>query len=101
MPFTVIESSKHASVTYTTGVWFTDKKTITVYAVPFVGDGSNFLYSLDGGATQASKVFNNVNSGIHEITVTDANCGTTITITVMLINIPKFFTPNGDNFNDT
>ncbi|RTY80795.1 T9SS type B sorting domain-containing protein [Flavobacterium sp. LS1P28] len=102
VPFTVIESSKPASVTYTTSGWFTDNQTITVIAIPFVGDGSNFLYSLDGGSPQERNVFTNVSSGIHEITVSDANCGTfTIPVTVKLINSPKFFTPNGDGFNDT
>ncbi|WP_426092238.1 choice-of-anchor L domain-containing protein [Flavobacterium sp. DSR3-2] len=101
-PFTVIESSIPASVTFTTSGWFTDNQTITVNAVPFVGDGSNFLYSLDGGSPQISNVFNNVSSGLHEISVSDANCGTfTSPISVKLINSPKFFTPNGDGFNDT
>ncbi|TDE01228.1 T9SS type B sorting domain-containing protein [Flavobacterium sandaracinum] len=102
VPFTVIESSKPLSVTYTTSGWFTDNQTITVTAIPFVGDGSNFLYSLDGGSPQESNVFTNVSSGLHEITVSDANCGTfTIPLSVRLINSPKFFTPNGDGFNDT
>jgi gliding motility-associated-like protein len=102
VPFTVIESSKPASVTFTTSGWFTDNQTITVTAVPFVGDGSNFLYSLDGGSPQESNVFTNVSSGIHEIIVSDANCGTfTFPLSVRLINSPKFFTPNGDGYNDT
>ena len=102
IPFIVIESSKPASVTFTTSGWFTDNQTITVNAVPFVGNGSNFLYSLDGGSFQSSNTFNNVISGLHEITVSDANCGTfTIPLSVRLINSPRFFTPNGDGFNDT
>ncbi|MBG6061328.1 gliding motility-associated-like protein [Flavobacterium sp. CG_9.1] len=102
VPFTIIESSKPASVTYTTRGWFTDNQTITVNAVPFIGDGSNFLYSIDGGSFQISNVFSNVSPGLHEITVSDANCGTfTIPVTIKLISSPKFFTPNGDGFNDT
>jgi gliding motility-associated-like protein len=102
VPFTIIESSKPASVTYTTSGWFTDNQTITVNAVPFIGDGSNFLYSIDGGSFQISNVFSNVSPGPHEITVSDANCGTfTIPVTIKLISSPKFFTPNGDGFNDT
>ena len=102
VPFTVIESSKPADVTYTTSGWFTDNQTITVNAVPFIGDGSNFLYSLDGSSPQVSNIFTNVSSGIHEISVSDANCGTfTVPVTIKLINSPKFFTPNGDGYNDT
>ena len=102
IPFTVIESSKPFSVTFTTSGWFTDNQTITVLATPFVGNGSNFLYSLDGGSLQSSNIFNNVISGLHEITVSDTNCGTfTMPLIMRLINSPRFFTPNGDGFNDT
>ncbi len=43
-----------------------------------------------------------MSSGTHEISVSDANgCGSTIPISFKLINSPKFFTPNGDGYNDT
>jgi gliding motility-associated-like protein len=100
--FTVIESSPPASVTFTTDGWFTDNQTITVNTVPSLGNGSNFLYSLDGSSPQTSNIFTNVSPGIHEISISDANgCGSTIPISIKLINGPKFFTPNGDGYNDT
>jgi gliding motility-associated-like protein len=41
-----------------------------------------------------------VAAGIHDLYVIDTNgCGT-ITETVAVIGVPKFFTPNGDGFND-
>ena len=101
VPFTIIESSPPASVTFTTDGWFSDNQTVTVNAVPSLGDGSNFLYSLDGNSPQTSNIFTNVGSGIHEISISDANgCGSTIPISIKLINGPKFFTPNGDGLND-
>ena len=102
VPFTVIESSPPLSVTYTTEGWFTDNQKIIITAIPSLGDGTNFLYSLDGNSPQTSNIFTNVSSGTHEISVSDANgCGSTIPIVFKLINGPKFFTPNGDGFNDT
>ncbi len=99
---TVTESAKPASVTYETSNWFTDNQTITVTAVPYLGDGSNFRYSLDGQTPQVSNIFTNVKSGPHEIVVIDINgCGETpVPIPVQLVNSPKFFSPNGDGIND-
>jgi gliding motility-associated-like protein len=46
-------------------------------------------------------VFENVSSGTHIITVRDKNgCGQTYS-EALLVNYPKFFTPNGDGFNET
>ncbi|RTY84628.1 T9SS type B sorting domain-containing protein [Flavobacterium sp. ZB4P23] len=102
VPFTVIESSPPASISLTTSGWFTDSQTITVNAIPSLGDGSNFLYSLDGSSPQTSNIFTNVSPGTHEISISDAlGCGATIPVVIKLINAPKFFTPNGDGFNDT
>jgi gliding motility-associated-like protein len=102
MPFTVIESSPPLSVSYTTEGWFTDNQTITVTAIPSIGDGTNFLYSIDGNSPQTSPIFTNVTSGIHEISISDVNgCGSTVPITIKLINAPRFFTPNEDGYNDT
>lgn len=102
VPFTVIESLPPASISLTTTGWFTDNQTITVNAIPSLGDGSNFLYSLDRSSPQTSNIFTNVSPGTHEISISDVNsCGSTIPVAIKLINAPKFFTPNGDGFNDT
>ncbi|MBP2282957.1 gliding motility-associated-like protein [Flavobacterium sp. CG_23.5] len=102
IPFTVIESAPPASISFTTEGWFSDNQTITVNAVPSLGDGTNFLYSLDGNSPQKSNIFTNVSSGVHEISVSDANgCGSTIPILAKLVFAPKYFTPNGDGYNDT
>lgn len=50
---------------------------------------------------QDNPVFENVSSGIHELFVRDKKgCGTS-SISISIIGFPKFFTPNGDGYNDT
>lgn len=64
------------------------------------GDAENYEYSLNGGAYQASPVFNNVVSGRHVITVRSIyDCGE-VSYVFNVFLIPKYFTPNGDNTND-
>ena len=47
-------------------------------------------------------MFNNVSGGTHTVTIQDTFGCTNITLTnIMVINYPRFFTPNGDGFNDT
>lgn len=102
IPFTLKKSSTPKSVSITTSNWFSDNQTIVVNAVPFVGDGSDFLYSLDGSTPQVENTFKQVSSGPHEITIYNSfGCGPTpVPIEIKLINSAKFFTPNGDGFND-
>jgi gliding motility-associated-like protein len=106
VPFTIIESAKPAvtpPISFTTTGWFTNNQTITVNATPFVGNGDNFVYSLDGSTPQVSNIFANVGAGAHEITVIDINgCGSrALPIPVELITSPPAFTPNGDGINDS
>jgi len=65
-----------------------------------VGTG-DFVYWLDDGAEQESGLFKDVIGGTHIIHVRDANgCGKTLSVVLHVIDYPKFFTPNGDTFND-
>ena len=60
-----------------------------------------YVYSLDNGEFVSSGVFDNVDPGLHTITIEDeAGCGRQV-LEVLVIDYPKFFTPNGDGFNDT
>ena len=95
---TIVEQSEPAEVTYVVEDDFSDNQRIIVTAT---GLGGNYEYQLDNGQFQDSNIFENVTSGIHTITVRDKNeCGST-TIQALVINYPKFFTPNGDGYNDT
>lgn len=91
-------ASEPAAITFTVSMAFSSTNSITINAD---GVGGNYEYSLDGGPFQDSPTFDNVTSGIHTVTVRDKNgCGS-VTDTVLVVNYPKFFTPNGDGFNDT
>ena len=93
-----VSPSEPAIVTYTVSEDFADSQTITVVAT---GQGNNFEYQLDNGPFQDSPIFQNVSSGVHIITVRDKNgCGIS-TAQAVVINYPKFFTPNSDGYNDT
>ena len=78
---------------------FSGNPTITI--IP--NSPGNYLYQLDFGPLQTSNIFQNVSSGFHTVQVTDANgCSDTIEKKDILIaDYPKFFTPNGDDYNDT
>lgn len=75
---------------------FSDNPTVTVTVV---GGGGPFLYQLGEGPFQPSNVFHNVPEGTHAITVIDGNC-THLSGRVTIINYPRFFTPNGDGYNE-
>ncbi len=78
--------------------YFEDNQVITVLATA----AGNYLYQLDYGTLQESNVFQYVDSGIHVIRVVDANgCSSPLSQEVLVINYPKFFTPNNDSYNDT
>ena len=63
-------------------------------------NGGNFEYSLDGRSFQPSPFFDAVAGGFYTIYVQDnTNCGV-VTEDFYHLVIPKFFTPNGDTFND-
>ncbi len=78
---------------------FADNQIITVTATA----PGNYLYQLDNGPFQDSPIFEYVASGTHSITVKDFyGCNTPMTVNdILVINYPKFFTPNADGFNDT
>ena len=78
--------------------YFVDQNSITVN---ITGGYGQYTYQLDGGTPQTSNVFENVISGDHIITITDTygDCGS-INVNATVINYPKFFSPNGDGYND-
>nr|WP_299384373.1 T9SS type B sorting domain-containing protein [Allomuricauda sp.] len=64
------------------------------------GDG-DYEYSIDGTNYQDTAIFDNVLPGFLTVSVRDKNgCGITKE-KISVIGYPKFFTPNGDNINDT
>jgi gliding motility-associated-like protein len=64
--------------------------------------GVDYLYRLDDGPFQESPIFEYVSLGTHALTVANKNGCSTLTVdNVLVIDYPKYFTPNSDGFNDT
>jgi gliding motility-associated-like protein len=66
----------------------------------------NYLYTVDSSASQVNPTFTDLANGIHTLMVQDENGCVVKSIPFTIdgiqeINIPLFFTPNGDTFNDT
>lgn len=77
--------------------WTQDQNEIAVYT----DEPGDYLYSIDGMNYQEDPVFTGLETGVYTVRVKDANeCGE-VTKKVVLMNYPKFFTPNGDGIHDT
>ena len=76
---------------------FSDPNNITV-TISGIG---NYLYQLDDNQPQTSNVFTNVSLGYHTVTVIDLNGCDSTTREVIVIDAPKFMTPNADGYFDT
>jgi gliding motility-associated-like protein len=93
-----VTASDIAEITSISIVDLSDVNSITVNVT---GEG-RYEYSLEApsGPFQDSNFFDNVTAGIHEVYINDKNgCGT-VSQTIAVIGVPKFFTPNGDGYND-
>ncbi|WP_309609335.1 choice-of-anchor L domain-containing protein [Flavobacterium sp.] len=70
--------------------------------ITFTDNGGDYLFSIDGINYQENPLFNNVLAGEYTIYVKDKNgCLPIASKTIYILDFPKFFTPNGDGFNDT
>ncbi|MDO1499881.1 T9SS type B sorting domain-containing protein [Winogradskyella maritima] len=62
---------------------------------------STYEFSLDNGAWQDNGSFEDVSAGIHTVYARDVNgCGIN-SVEVLVIDYPRYFTPNGDNNHET
>jgi gliding motility-associated-like protein len=92
-----IKPTNLISIKCNSGDDFSGDRTIVVEATA-PGD---YLYQLDYGDPQTSNVFENVKPGSHDVTVSDPNgCGDPINETVIILDYPKYFTPNADGVHD-
>ena len=78
---------------------FQDKNTATIeISASSLGD---YEFSLDGVNYQDSNIFSNLNAGEYTVYVQDKKgCGIVFE-TFYILDYPKYFTPNGDGYNDT
>lgn len=95
--FVVTSSSPPNGITYEiSGQVFSENQNLTINVV----NEGNFFYQITGFSEQVSPVFEGVAPGEYLLTVTDINgCGST-TSKIMIVDFPKFFTPNNDGIND-
>lgn len=75
---------------------FSNNNTIEVSVI---GNG-NYQYSLGEGYWQDESIFNNLLGGNHTVYVRDIYGCNTLIESLTIIDYPKFFTPNGDGYND-
>ncbi len=69
--------------------------------IKYTGAG-NYEFSLDGTIFQDSPLFNAVAPGEYFVYVQDKNgCGISQAFKIFILDYPRFFTPNGDGYNDT
>ena len=67
----------------------------------YTGNGGNFEFSLDGSSFQDSPLFTGIAPGKYFGYVNDKNgCGLSEPFIVYVLDYPRFFTPNGDGYND-
>ena len=71
--------------------------------VTVTGGTGNYLYQLDNGPWVAQNVFNNIKGcDVRVVSVQEASgCNDVATADFRILEFPKFFTPNGDAFNET
>ena len=94
--FTVVNSNLATVSQIITTDW--DYNTILVQLS--TSSSGNYQYSIDGINYQESNYFENLESGQYTVFIKDLNgCGIT-TDEVYLLSYPKYFTPNGDGYND-
>jgi gliding motility-associated-like protein len=92
--FTAIESE----IATITNIDVNDFEENLTALISISGNG-NYTYSIDGINFQNTPFFNLPEAGEYRIYVKEENCGT-VSDTFFAITYPKFFTPNGDSFND-
>ncbi|WP_417942663.1 T9SS type B sorting domain-containing protein [Flavobacterium sp. RS13.1] len=79
---------------------WTDEENVLVVELADSSLG-DYEYAVDGINYQNSNTFSGLESGDYLVYVRDKNgCGV-VNQQVFLLNYPKFFTPNGDGYNDT
>ncbi|SHM43457.1 T9SS type B sorting domain-containing protein [Flavobacterium xinjiangense] len=68
--------------------------------VEYSGVG-NYEFSLDGSFFQDNPLFTGVAAGEYLVYANDKNgCGLSIPFKIYVLDYPRFFTPNGDGYND-
>lgn len=82
--------------------WTDNSNSIAVYLAPFEGSEQDVEFSIDGINWQDSNVFTGLEPGKYFIYARDRRgCGDAAPFSTFLLTYPRFFTPNGDSYNET
>lgn len=65
-----------------------------------IANPENYEFSLDGDAYFDSPIFTGLLPGLYKVYIRARNNCKTVDREVVILNYPKFFTPNGDSFNE-
>lgn len=96
--FTVVNSNIATIKEIISSDWTENNNTITVLLNS--NSQGNYEYSINGTDFQNSNIFDNLETGEYTVFVRDKNgCGI-VSEELYLLMYPKFFTPNGDGYND-
>jgi large repetitive protein len=82
--------------TFTVSDFTYDQNSISVN----IANPENFMYSLDGLTFQESPVFTDLKAGLYTVYIRSLNRCKTVNKEVVVLNYPKFFSPNNDGHND-
>jgi gliding motility-associated-like protein len=96
--FTVLQSAPATNLNAEV-IEFSNNNSIRI---TYTDNGGNYVFSIDGIHYQTSPLFNNLSPDEYTIYVKDLNgCLPIATKSIFVLDYPKFFTPNGDGYNDT
>jgi len=94
---TVTVAGSPENVVISTEDWTEDDNVITIT----LDNPERYEYSLDDVNYQLSPIFKGLAAGIYTVYIRDRAMCSTIPNQVVLLNYPKYFTPNGDGTNET
>lgn len=77
---------------------FTDEASLVLVVE---GGTGPYLFSIDGGPFDSATVYTQLPSGTHSVRVTDANGCTNLEKEILVLDYPRFFTPNNDGIHDS
>lgn len=107
-----VYNSYGCSTTMSTEVFESERATITEIEVIGLNYPQNeatitvtglgaYEFAVDGGPFGSNATFGGLSRGYHNIAVRDINgCGTVVSQAFLILDYPRYFTPNGDGIHD-
>ncbi|MDR6844723.1 T9SS type B sorting domain-containing protein [Flavobacterium granuli] len=97
--FTVVKSSSAIISKIEIDDWTDNKNALTILLEP--GSIGDYEYSIDGIHFQDNNTFMDLSAGGYTVYIKDKNGCPTTKKEASVLMYPKYFTPNGDGYNDT